>query len=612
MHPTAGTPLDLWIIVAYFVGVMAFGSFFGKFIRGTKEFFFAGQKLSWWLIAMSSIATTVGSYSFVKYSQAAFKYGFSSTQTYLNDWFWMPFWMFGWLPIIYFSRIASVPEYFEKRFDRKTRTAATVIMLLYLIGYVGINLYTMGVALHRLLGWNIFTAAVLTAVICAVYVTFGGQTSVIMTDLLQGFLLLIAGFALFFIGLHYVGGFDAFWHHLPISFKSALPAFNKPPEFNFVGVFWQDGMANSAAFYFMNQGILLRYLSAKSVREGRKAVTAVVLILMPLAAFAVANVGWIGRSMVGLGLLDASVDSRDVFVVVSEVLCKPGVFGLILAALIAALMSTADTLINAVSVISVNDIYRPYIKKNASDKHYLLVARIVSIVTAGIGILLVPVYMGFKTIYAAHGAFTAMMTPPIVVAILFGAFWKRYTPKAAFWTLLGGMVVIFVSIKFPDMIKPFSHGVPGDDGYTYMRAFFGLIVSGAIGIIVTMFTEPRSDESVKGLVFDSIQDAMIKFKGGKPNLQPGKKVPVALKLVASDAQQIDHVRVSIEDMEKMRADEGDFANLSDARWWTGGLASANVVLGAPHDEAGVVYVNEDLLKQENVPAKRPLVIEKTI
>ncbi|NIA30846.1 MAG: sodium/solute symporter [Actinobacteria bacterium] len=612
MHPTAGTPLDLWIIIAYFVGVMAFGSFFGKFIRGTKEFFFAGQKLSWWLIAMSSIATTVGSYSFVKYSQAAFKYGFSSTQTYLNDWFWMPFWMFGWLPIIYFSRIASVPEYFEKRFDRRTRTAATVIMLLYLIGYVGINLYTMGVALHRLLGWNIFTAAALTAVICAVYVTFGGQTSVIMTDLLQGFLLLIAGFALFFIGLHYVGGFDAFWHHLPISFKSALPAFNKPPEFNFVGVFWQDGMANSAAFYFMNQGILLRYLSAKSVREGRKAVTAVVLVLMPLAAFAVANVGWIGRSMVSLGLLDASIDSRDVFVVVSEVLCKPGVFGLILAALIAALMSTADTLINAVSVISVNDIYRPYIKKNASDKHYLLVARIVSVVTAGIGILLVPVYMGFKTIYAAHGAFTAMMTPPIVVAILFGAFWKRYTPKAAFWTLLGGMVIIFTSIKFPDMIRPFSQGVPGDDGYTYMRAFFGLIVSGAIGIIVTMFTEPRSDESVKGLVFDSIQDAMMKFKGGKPNLKPGKKVPVALKLVAPDAQQIDQVRVSVEDMRRMRANEGDFANLSDARWWTGGLASANVVLGAPHEEAGVVYVNEDLLKQENVPAKRPLVIEKII
>jgi len=612
MQPTVGTPLDLFIIVAYFVGVMAFGSFFGKYIKGTKEFFFAGQKLSWWLIAMSCVATTVGSYSFVKYSQAAFKYGFSSTQTYINDWFWMPFWMFGWLPIIYFSRITSVPEYFEKRFGRNTRTAATVIMLLYLIGYVGINLYTMGVALHKLLGWNVFWAAVMTAAICAVYVTLGGQTSVIMTDLLQGILLLIAGFALFFLGLHYLGGFDVFWSHLPVSFKSAFPAFNHPPEFNFVGIFWQDGMANTPAFYFMHQGLILRFLSAKSVREARKASVVVIVILMPLAAIAVANVGWVGRAMVNMGLLSPNIDSKDVFVVVSEILCKPGVFGLILAALIAALMSTADTLINAVSVITVNDIYRPYIKKNASDRHYLMIARIVSIITAILGIMLVPVYMGFKTIYAAHGAFTAMMTPPLVVAILFGAFWKRYSEKAALWTLIGGMGIIFISIKFPIIIKPFSHGVPGTDGYTYMRAFFGLFVSAAIGIVVTAFTKPRSEESIKGLVYTSIHDAIVKFKGGEPNFIEGKKVRLSLKKVEPDMQGLREIRLSHIDMEKMKAEKGDFVNLSDSRWWTGGLASANVVLGEPHDQPGTVFVNAALFEQELIPENRPLVAEKIL
>lgn len=609
MQPTVGTPLDLMIIIAYFIGVMAFGSFFGKFVKGTKEFFFAGQKLSWWLIALSCVATTVGSYSFVKYSQAAYKYGLSSTQTYLNDWFWMGLWMFGWLPIIYFSRIASIPEYFEKRFDRNTRTAATVIMMLYLVGYVGINLYTMGVALHRLLGWDIFAAAALTAVICAVYVTLGGQTSVIMTDLLQGVLLLIAGFALFFLGLKFVGGFDNFWQNLPISHKSALAPFNSPPGFHFVGIFWQDGMANTAAFYFMHQGLILRFLSAKSVKEGRKAAVFVILVLMPLAAFAVANVGWVGRSMVSMGLLDANVDSRDVFVVVSEMLCRPGVFGLILAALIAALMSTADTLINAVSVIFVNDIYRPYIKKDASDKHYLGIARIVSIVTAVIGILLVPVYMGFKTIYAAHGAFTAMMTPPIVVAILFGAFWKRYTPKAALWTLIGGMAAVFLSLKMPALIKPFAHGVSGVDNYTYMRAFFGLLSASAIGIIVTLFTKPREDEDVTGLVYNTIRQGMKKFKGGEPNEKPGKKVRVLPRVVENGLDDYT-VRVSSREMEIMQADPGDMVNISDDRWWTGGLASANVRLGEPHDEKGVVLVPVGLAENENVPANRMLVVDK--
>ena len=79
----------------------------------------------WWLIAFSLVATTIGSYSFVKYSKVAYEYGVGSSQTYLNDWFWLPLLLFGWLPIVYFSRITSIPEYFERRFGPKVRAWAT-------------------------------------------------------------------------------------------------------------------------------------------------------------------------------------------------------------------------------------------------------------------------------------------------------------------------------------------------------------------------------------------------------------------------------------------------------------------------------------------------------
>ena len=610
MDTSIGTPLDYWIIIAYFIGILGFGSFFGKFIKGTKDFFFAGQKLSWWLVGMSCVATTVGSYSFVKYSEVAFKYGFSSSQTYLNDWFWMPFWMFGWLPIIYFSRVTSIPEYFERRFGALTRMMCTIIMLLYLIGYIGINFYTLGLVLHKLLGWDIFVAATVVAVISAIYVTYGGQTSVIMTDLVQGFLLLFAGFALFFFGISYLGGFETFWTHLPVSFKSALSPFNKPADFNFVGIFWQDGVANTAAFYFMNQGVMLRFLSTKSVREGRKAIVFVVLVLMPLAAFAVANVGWIGRSMVTMGLLPADINSKDVFVVVSDMLCKPGVFGIILAALTAALMSTADTLINAVSVIIVNDIYKPYVRKGASDKHYLYVARVVSIVAAIVGIALVPVYMSFKTIYMAHGAFTAAITPPVVVAILLGAFWKRYTPAGAFWTLLGGILFIFASIAFPVLVKPFAHGVPPEGGYSFMRAFYGLVVSTAIGVIVSLFTKPRTTESIRGLTVSTLCDAARKFKGGEPNEEPGKRIKLKVKLLETPEPELKLVRFHPDDLALMNANPGDLAHIADPSWWHGGLRSANVRVGVPHEEKGVVYVAKDLVKTESLRPERGVVAEK--
>ena len=112
------------------------------------------------------IATVVGSYSFIKYSAAGYRYGMSSSMSYLNDWFFMPIWMFGWLPIIYFTRMKSVPEYFERRFDTKTRFMAILFITLYLVGYIGINFYTLGVALNALMpNLGVFAWAGIVAVV---------------------------------------------------------------------------------------------------------------------------------------------------------------------------------------------------------------------------------------------------------------------------------------------------------------------------------------------------------------------------------------------------------------------------------------------------------------
>ena len=158
-----GTQLDYVIMVLYFLAILAIGTWFGRKQRSVKDFFFGGQRFSWWLIAFSLVATVVGSYSFVKYSRVGHEYGISSSQTYLNDWFWMPLFWFSWLPLLYFSGISSVPEYFQRRFGSRVRAWVTVFMLVYLVGYVGVNLFTMGTALNTLLGWPVWTAAIVVA-----------------------------------------------------------------------------------------------------------------------------------------------------------------------------------------------------------------------------------------------------------------------------------------------------------------------------------------------------------------------------------------------------------------------------------------------------------------
>ena len=156
------------------------------------------------------MATGVGSHSFVKYSAKGFEYGLSSTMTYINDWFFLPFFLFGWLPIIVYTKVRSIPEYFEKRFSPSARFLATILLLFYMIGYIGIGFLTLGKAVipmlpesFTLLGAHfditLMGAIIVIAVITGIYITFGGQTAVIFTDLLQGFILLFAGFLLFFL-----------------------------------------------------------------------------------------------------------------------------------------------------------------------------------------------------------------------------------------------------------------------------------------------------------------------------------------------------------------------------------------------------------------------------
>lgn len=619
-----GTPLDYGIMVFYFAAILFVGTWFGRRQRTVKDFFFGGQRFAWWLIAVSMVATVVGSYSFVKYSQVAFTYGVASAQTYLNDWFWMPLLAFGWIPILYFSRVTSVPEYFERRFDRHVRLWVSLIMLIYLVGYVGVNLFTMGKALSIMLGWPILGSAVLVAVVSAIYVTSGGQTSVIMTDLLQGVMLLLTGFLIFGLGFAELGGFAGFWENIPRELRRSFTNFNQDPAYNSVGIFWQDGVANTVMFYFLNQGIIMRFLAAKSAEEGRKAAFATALVLMPVAACVVASGGWVGRAMVNAGALPATVRADEVFFITTEVLARPGVFGMIMACLTAALMSTVDTLITAVAAVVVNDFYRPYVKPTAGESELLRVARFTSITVTLLGILLVPVFMNFKSIYAAHGAFTAAVTPPLVVAFLLSVFWRRYTKEGAIATLAGGMLLMGLSILYPEIVRPFAHGVPmieregglfgGMQTFQYMRAFFGLVMSAAIGVSVSLLGRARPLSEIRGLVWGTLADAIQHYKGSPGREGDTRRALARVHFSTTDrpeqgAARLTGLALSRGLAAELEAKVGDLVFVSDRRAWLGGLHSAHAIIDEILDEEGaIVELGPELTTQVVTEGRREALV----
>ena len=597
-----GSGLDYGIMIAYFVIMLLIGTWFGRNNKTTKDFFFGGQRFSWWLISFSLVATTVGSYSFVKYSKIAFGYGIASSQTYLNDWFWMPFLVFGWLPILYFSRLVSIPEYFERRFSVQARRIATWLILAYLVGYVGINLFTMGKALNALVGWPIFGAALGVASVSAVYVTFGGQTSVIMTDLFQGLMLLATGLVLLWFGMEYLGGAEAFWENLPRSHRRAFVGFNEggaiygkagSASYHSVGIFWQDAIANSAMFYFLNQGMVMRLMAARSVNDSRRSVLSMFLILMPVAAIVVASGGWVGKALVHSGAVPPDMEASRAFYHAAYILTQPGVFGLIMAALTAALMSTVDTLVTAVSAIVVNDIYRPK-HPEATETDLLSVARKAALGVMIFGVAMVPAFASFDSIYSAHAAFTAAMTPPLVVTLLLGVFWKKFPARVAVWTMVGGMALIGVSLFVPEIIAPFAHGVPareagdgllgGMNTYKFMRAFFGIVVCLAIALIGTLIVGKEERDDLDGLVWGTIKSAIASYKGSAGD-DTESGWARALPLPKESQPRHEDLGLPFAWVSSTLAESlgglkvGDLLYVSDSRAWLGGLRSGHVLVG---------------------------------
>ena len=687
-----GTSTDWVVMVMYFLAIMLFGTYFGRYTKNTSDFFFGGRRFSWWLITMSIVATGVGSHSFVKYSAKGFEHGFSSSMTYLNDWFFIPFFMFGWLPIIVYSKVRSIPEYFEKRFNPSARFLATILLLFYMIGYIGIGFLTLGKAVIPLLPESFYIfgslieitlmrAIVVIAIITGAYITFGGQTAVIFTDLLQGFILLFAGFLLFVLGISYIGGGQEFWDLLPLSWKLPLADFNKPSSFNFVGIFWQDAVAGSIGFLFMNQGLLMRFMACKSVNEGRKAATINILFVLPLSAIVVGNAGWLGKAMSVMDptIVSPNTSPDEIFVVVASIVTSPGIFGFIMAALTAALMSTVDTLINATAAIFVNDVYRPimkYLKKvyandKQKDKEELFAARISSMAITVAGVLSVLAFIQFPTVYEAHGYFHSTLTPPLVVAIFMGVFWKRFTPAGVITTFLGGVVLMILGARFPEVfISPFDHGIEMNPNrpYSYIRALYNLIACVGVGVFVTMTTSFQNsivsiikknknsntimmvlsiitsvifllviigsspfqfifpifiivlipiiityygnyDEelSTKGLTVYSINEAKQAFKGSELNEKYGEKVEV--KLEVSNHNE-DEIMFSKNDLLLLGAEVGDLVYLSDKRKWLGGLKSIHSTFGKSHNKDGIVYLNKDQIENGLFENDKILIAEK--
>ncbi|MBR2731547.1 MAG: sodium/proline symporter PutP [Clostridia bacterium] len=454
---------ELLAFILYFALIIGIGVYF--FIRskgsGDKEYFLGGRSNGPWVTAMSAQASDMSGWLLMGFPGSILAFGMGKVWiglglaigTALN-------WIFVAKRLRQFSSAANdsitLPQYLTNRFLSKSPALQIISALVFLV------FFTLYVASSFVAGQKVFlkifpgisesTALIIFAAIIVVYTFLGGFKAVCWTDFFQGLMMLVALLAVPFI-IVAADGFEmskvvADYAYLPGTADAAVSSFNANP----FSASWQD-IASGLAWglgYFGMPHILVRFMGIKDAKMVKKSAT-VGIIWVVLSLGAAIALAILGRALFAEELLANGTQER-IFIVATS-LFPAFIGGLLLAAIIAAAMSTADSQLLVASSSFTSDIYKPVFRKNASNKEVLWVGRVVVLIIAVIAFFIARSkseaagsIMGM--VENAWGGFGAAFGPVIILSLV----WKRLTYKGAIAGVVGGAVtdvvwLIFLSSK---------------------------------------------------------------------------------------------------------------------------------------------------------------------
>lgn len=439
--------IDLFIFTVYIVGIVLLGLYAAKRNSTSKrDYFLAGDKLSWWMIGGSIIAANISSHHLVGAMGAAYSHGFVAITL---EWgaillgFNALLWIF--LPFYLRNGFYTIPEYLEKRYGNSTRILyAVLIMFTYVFVEIGAVLYLGALSLHALFGLPIVYSILGMAVLTGIYTVLGGLRAVIWTEMVQLIVLVAGGIILTFATLDAAGGFQAITESSR-DWKMFYPA--SDPDFPWT--MYLGGLLCISVFYnATNQFIVQRVLAAKNEWHGRMGVIFgnYLKFLVPLII--------VVPALVAPTFLP-KLDQPDLlFSTLVETLLPNGLIGLVMAGLISAIMSHVSGAINSCTTILTVDVYTQFINKNASDEQAVRFGKMsgVAIILLGIVSAMVLISYSDKPVFLYLMNLYGLFTPGISTMFLMGIFWKRTTKEGA---LAAGLLTIPLSLAmellFPEM-----------------------------------------------------------------------------------------------------------------------------------------------------------------
>jgi solute:Na+ symporter, SSS family len=423
--------LDNLVIVAYFIVVFGIGIYHSRRQRTPSEYFLAGHSVGWFAVGASLFSTNISSEHFIGLAGSGASDGLA-----VGCYEWAAsfcLFLLGWLFVPYYlkSKVYTMPEFLERRFNSKCRWYLTIVSLLaYIFTKISVHLFAGAILMRSVLGWDYLTTSILLVLATGIYTIAGGLKAVIYTDLFQSFVLLTGAIILTIIGLDRVGGFAGLRAALPPDFFHMIkPASN--PVYPWTGTLF--GTVILGIWYWCtDQSIVQKTLSAKDIENARKG-SFFCAALKILPVFVLVLPGLIAKA-----LYHNTVTGDNAYPTLVLRLLPRGLVGLMVAALLAALMSAMSSVLNSCSTLITMDIFRKT-NPNASENRLVLIGRIATAVIVAISMLWVPLIQYLSNeIYQYLQSVQAYIAAPITATFLVGVLWKRATGRAAFATLVTG------------------------------------------------------------------------------------------------------------------------------------------------------------------------------
>ena len=512
--------VDFAIIGVYFVVVLAIGFYLKRFTTSSEDFFMAGREMTAWVAGLSFICANLGALELMGWAASAYQYGILAAHYY---WYGaIPAMLFlgvVMMPFYYICKTHSVPGYLQLRFGEPTRVVGALSFVFLTILMSGINMYAMAVVMKVMLGWDIHLSIWISSITVAVYVAMGGLVSAIFNEVLQFFLIWLGALMIPILGMVEAGGWSKLVDRIHQNFPQGdythlwrtMGHFSDNP----MGIHWTGivfGLLMGSLGYWTTDFLVVqRALAAKDLRSAKlapiigsyfKMAVPLIVVLPGLLALGVLPFKLVPESAVGPG----QHSYNEVLPLMLARYCGPGLLGLGITALIAGFMSGMAGNVSAFATVWTYDLYRPFLRKTATDAHYVSMGRWCTILGVVISIGTAYLVMQFASIMDYAQAVFSFFITPLFATVFIGMMWKRATPAGGFWGLLVGTLsslgmwlLVYRDpsklawIALSKQAKPMAENM--------YRLLWSGIIAVIVIVVVSLLTRPKPEEELTGLVY---------------------------------------------------------------------------------------------------------------